>query len=355
MKIALFYGGKSVEHEVSIISALNCLVHLSCKHDVILVYIDKNNKMILDNNLSDLKYYKNYQYNSKKEVYLSNNQDGPNLFYKTKPKRKVTFDIGFSCVHGLGVEDGTLSSLFSFYNIPYVGPSILESSVSMDKYICKELLKNKKIPVIKSVKINDESELIKLDLNYPVIVKPNRLGSSIGVSKADNIEEVKKSLNSIIMYDDFALVERFITNKIEYFVALFKDDNKLIFSNIEEVKSDNAFSYNDKYLKENVQRDICKNMEKHLYDKIIKTSEFIYTFLNCKSLIRIDYIYDLDSKKLYFNEVNVIPGSYALNLFENKDFFELLIRSNLNQFKNDLLKMKTIDNKELIDNNFNFK
>ena len=365
MKIAVFFGGKSVEHEVSVVSGIQVCKTLMLEHEVIPVYITKDNKFYYEKDMYNLDFYIDNKFN--KKCFLSlNKNDSPYLEFNTFPFRKIEFDIALLCVHGDGVEDGTLASLFDFYDIPYIGPNKFSSCVAQNKYYCKKILKNFNIDVIDYEIIRKESykedELIKIEkLGYPMILKANNLGSSIGIEVVNNIDELKDGLDYIFKYDSEIIIEKYIKNKKEYNIALFKNNDKVETSMIEEVKGEDILSYDDKYIKKRQNRICPAEIKNSLRNKIEYNAKKIYYGLNFNSIIRIDFIYDQDDKILYFNEVNSIPGSYANYLFKNKYTFLDLLNSLINQSIADYNEkqklIKIIDNNKIyeIKNGIKFK
>lgn len=361
MKVAVFFGGRSVEHEVSVISGIQVCKTLGLEHEVIPVYLTKENQMYVDNELLNSNHYIDLELNKRNYVDLQNS-NGAFLRYKTFPHKKIYFDIALLCVHGKGVEDGSLSSLFELLNIPYVGPSILSGAVSQNKAICKKTLKYHKVNMIDFELINEVNKNKIIDkLTFPSIVKANNLGSSIGISVVNDKDELLSSLDAIFRYDQEVIVEKYIKNKKEYNIALYKNKNSINLSLIEEVSGGNILSYNDKYLDNSSksQRIIPANISNSLKREIEYNAKKIYYALGCNNLVRLDFIYDEDSKKLYFNEINSIPGSYAFYLFKDKKtFIELLnelINNSLNEYdyKNSLIS--TIDNNKIFERKTSLK
>lgn len=355
MKIAVFFGGQSVEHEVSVISGIQVCKALELEYDVIPIYITKSNQLYHSKNLYNTEIY--IENKLPKNGFLRfDKEEKPILKFLSFPYKKIEFDIALLCVHGLGVEDGTLASVLDFYDIPYVGPNKLSSCVAQNKYFSKKILKNFNINVIdyeilRKDSIN-EANLLKVEkIGYPMIVKANSLGSSIGIEVVNNLEELKQSLEYIFKFDQEVIVEKYIKNRKEYNIALFKSQDKVEVSMIEEVSGDGILSYEDKYLNKKQSRFCPANIKNSLKNKIEYNAKKIYYGLNFNSIIRIDFIYDEDNRLLYFNEVNSIPGSYAYYLFKDKYTFLDLLNKLINQALQDYAKKKelifTIDNNKI--------
>lgn len=376
LNVAFIYGGKSVEHEVSVLTALQCFNALNDeKYEGMLVYLTKNNDFYIGEVLSDLTNYENESelLSKCKKVYLKRDLG---LFYFESEglfKKKYYFDVALPLVHGKGVEDGTIYSILSFYDIPYVGTSNVHAGVSQDKVLTKQVLESNNLSIVPYFWFYKDEYLDKKDfinekaneLEYPLIVKASMLGSSIGVYKCDNEEELHQAIETVSHYDNKILVEKAIVNLREINCALFKDGKDLVIGALEEVnKSDLILSYEDKYVKSNENKDkkiIPAKIDKTLENDIIDLAKKSYYLLNNSSLVRIDFIVDNDTNKVYFNEINTIPGSLAHYLFDASGLiFPLLLdkiisraikdyldnKLQIKSYQTDLLKnFKSINNK----------
>ena len=355
MKVAVFFGGKSVEHEVSVISGIQVCKTLELEYEVIPVYITKSNKFYHDSNMYNTDFYLTNKY-KKNGFYTLKKDKKPYLERTIFPFTKIEFDIALFCVHGAGVEDGTLASLFDFYDIPYVGPNKVSSCIAQNKYYCKKILEKININTINYEIIRKDSykeeNLMKIEkIGYPMILKANSLGSSIGIQVVNDYLELKEGLDYIFKYDSEIIVEKYIKNKKEYNIALFKNNNKVESSMIEEVKGENILSYDDKYISKKQTRICPANIKNSLRNKIEYNAKKIYYGLNFNSIIRIDFIYDDESNLLYLNEVNSIPGSYANYLFKDRytflDLLKKLIDQSLADYKKKQKLINTKDNNKI--------
>ncbi len=319
-RIILVGGGNSVEHEISLLTTRQVYNAINKdKYEVNVVYLSKNNEFYLIKDFKDKKNLKDYQKYPLKLIKKGN------INYFQFKNKKIYFDYLFLLVHGKGVEDSTLSSYLDFNDIPYFGHSLISSSLGMNKYLSKVVVKDKKIKVLESKIINlnnyDYEKLEKELDNYPYIFKANNLGSSIGIIKVNSKNEILEAINTIKVYDDYLIIEKCLENFKEYNLALYKKDNEFIISSVEEINYQKVLSYNDKYANdglENLRRIINPLIGEKLKNEIINYSKKIYEQLECEFLVRIDYLYDEDNYKLYFNEINMIPGSLAFYLFEDK-------------------------------------
>ena len=323
MKIVVLFGGESVEHEISIISAFQVIDVLKTKYEVYPVYLSKSNKFYYSDKVSNLDEFKNIGY-KKRDVIKFINKDG----YYLKGKKNKQFDLIFPIVHGKGVEDGTLVSYFRFLGFDIVGNDVNFYSNSQDKKSTKLLMKALDIDVIKGQCYYRGDSLKDLNLNFPLILKPNHLGSSIGIDVSINIDDLEKKLNSLLKLDDSILIEEYLDGAREFNIAVLNNNGRIETSNIEEVIKDGIYTFDEKYLNGNKKKgmNISKhsnfNVEEDIKSEIEMKARKIYKELNASGVIRIDFLY---KDKLYVNEINAIPGSYAYYLWEDKyDFLELL-------------------------------
>ena len=320
-RIVLVYGGSSTESEISILTALKTYKELiKVNKNVSLVYLDHDGNFYTGKELVNLE-----SYSLKKNFKIVNFKKKNNKSYYTYHFKKVYFDLVLILGHGKNVEDGTLSSYFEILKIPYLYDDLSNVSLFQDKIKTKLLLKNFGINQTKFTYLHkhqyENYDYDKLELNYPLITKPSRLGSSIGIKKVNNLKELKEGLIRGFMYDETVLIEEFIDNKIEYNIAILGYQDKIIVSDIEEVNQNNqVLSFYDKYdySKGNEKRIIKPKIVSSIKDEIIETSRLVFNECNLCGLYRFDFIFDIESNKLYLNEINTLPGSLAYYLFESK-------------------------------------
>lgn len=333
-KVAIFCGGKSLEHEISIITAFDVLNSLNDEYEGFIVYIDKNNNWYTGEYLQDRKHYQDLSKIIEKGKKVSFEKKESRYYLKGKWNYKADFNVAFLCVHGKGVEDGTLSALMEYYDIPYVGNSILSSSLGQDKWLSKFLLHSVNVPILPCFYIDphnyDEVYLEKKinNIGFPLIVKANNLGSSIGIKKVNSLSELREAINLLAIYDNKILIEKCLVNFYEINQAITIQNNEVVFSIVEEIKSPSFYDYNDKYINPSSVRKVCKDQD--LIDKVSILSTKIYKNLGLNGIVRIDYLFDLELNRVYFSEVNTIPGSMSKNLFEaNGIMFDELLNSEI--------------------------
>ena len=348
-KIGVFFGGNSVEHEVSIITALQAIENMDkSKYEVIPIYIAKDNKMYCGKLVGDIHQYKEIQnlIKKSKQVTLAKINEKVALI---KNKRGIYnyIDIAFPIVHGTNVEDGTLQGYFKMFNLPYVGSDVISSACGMNKFVCKCILKENSIPVLNCqvFNINEYEENIERVIEqveekqkYPVIVKPVNLGSSVGINIAEDREELIDSMTEAFQYSNKILIEKAIKNLKEINCSVLGNYQSAIASECEEpIKTDQILSYSDKYksggkfeecektMNQGVLKlpaEISNRIKARIQELSIKT----FNALGCEGVIRIDFLIDKDTEEIFVNEVNTIPGSLSFHLWRESgmNYTELL-------------------------------
>ncbi len=349
LRIGVIFGGESVEHEVSIISAVQAMKKMDEeKYEIIPIYIGKNRewytgKLLKDIDIySDLDLLKRYSCN----VVLTTKNDKFVLIKKKGLRRIVDYiDVAFPIVHGTNVEDGTLQGYLELLGIPYVGSNVYSASIGQDKVFQKQILSSSGLPVTKytwffdsEYKENEKEVLKKIkEVGYPVMVKPARLGSSVGISKVKSEKEIDEAITEAIKYDEKILVEKVVDNLVEVNCSVLGNYEYQESSVLEEVMGTDEFlSYKDKYLggskktgskgMASTNRVIPARIDTKLSKEIQEMSKEVFKVLNASGVIRIDYLIDKKKKEVYINETNTIPGSLSFYLWEktNKDYTKLL-------------------------------
>lgn len=349
LRLGVIFGGESVEHEVSIISAIQAMKNLDEeKYEIIPIYIGKDREWYTGKLLKNIEIYSDIELLKKyaKNVVLTNRKNNFVLIKKTGIKRIVDYvDLILPIVHGTNVEDGTLQGFLELIGIPYVGSNVYSAAIGQDKVFQKQILESSFIPVTKYIwffdndyKENEEGILNNIEkLGYPVMVKPARLGSSVGISKAKNKEEVKESIIDAMKYDEKILIEKVVDNLIEVNCSVLGNYEYQEASELEEVMGvDEFLSYRDKYLGSNktkgtkgmasTNRILPARLDDKIANEIKETSKKVFKVLNSSGVIRIDYLIDKKTNKYYVNETNTIPGSLSFYLWEatKKPYKELL-------------------------------
>ena len=387
--VGVFFGGKSTEHEISCISA-NQAIHAldSDKYDVLPIYISKDNEFYIGDELFDLANYSSFISNpssvlEKVMIY----KDGNNV--KVRPmkgmfKKERTIDVAFPIVHGTNVEDGSLAGFLQMLDIPYTSCDVLGGAVGQDKTVMKDIFKAEGIPMVDYfVVYNADFEDAYEDyfkkakkIGFPLIAKPANLGSSIGIDVIKTEEEFQEEISECLKYDFKVVVEKMIANLKEVNISIIGGDEKAKCSAIEEV-TNGFLDFDKKYqpgsgskgAKKGVKVPAAKGASKGMAstvrkvpaelkegqkEEIEKIALKAFRALNSFGCVRIDFMIDNDTDKVYCNEINTIPGSLAFYLWkeEGVDFSQEcdeLINNALNRYARRSRKTYSFDT-NILDN-----
>ena len=373
IRIGIIFGGKSVEHEISVISALQAINNIDKeKYEIVPIYISRDKIWYVGNELSKIESYQDIDNLIKKckSVCLCKiNDEFCLLSTKGITKRIMAkIDIAFPIVHGKNVEDGTLAGLLETIGIPYVGSKVIGMALGQDKVILKQILRDNSIPVVDYIwfydyeyinNINFFRKKIK-ELGYPVIVKPACLGSSVGITYVKNEKLIESAISEAIKYDNKIIVEKAVGNLIELNCSVMGNYQQQQISDIEEVISNNnILTYEDKYIDGNKKQVSSKGMlntnriipakiSKDIENEVNRLSKSVFKVLNLSGICRIDFLLDNCTKKIYVNEPNVIPGSLAFYLWESKgkkykELLDELIEDEINNYKKSIIKINVFD------------
>lgn len=342
--VAVFYGFRSVEHEVSIISAVQAMRAMDKEiYNVVPVYVTKEGEMYTGESLFSIEEYRDFPQLFKKchKVDVARKEGKVVMTYTTsglfKKQTGTVIDVAFPIVHGTNCEDGTVQGYFELLNLPYVGCDILSSAVGMDKSVFKDVLKNAGLPVLDCVCFRAREymanksaicEKIKETIGFPLIVKPVNLGSSVGISKVNEENELDEAVTLALSFADKILVEHAVTAIREINCSVIGNADECSASVCEEpFMNDEILSYEDKYMGNSKNGGQSKGMASlgrkipaEIDDK--KTEEIrtlaceIFKAIGANGVVRIDFIIDTETNKVYANEINTIPGSLAFYLWE---------------------------------------
>ena len=373
IKVGVFFGGESCEHEISCITANQVLHALdSDKYEVIPVYIAKNRDLYTGDELFDLSNYYSLNELVSKLKKISLVKDGNKVYIKPVKsslfEKKETIDVAFLAVHGTNGEDGTLQGFMEMMKLPYTSCDVLGSAIGQDKAIMKEIFAYEGIPMVDWTYFyyddyakNEASYLSRVaEIGYPVIIKPANLGSSIGIEVAHDEEEFKNKVKEVKEYDLKIVVEKLIQNLKEVNCSVMGSLFDAKASPIEEVlKGDEILSFEDKYVvnakgskgakgakvpqkgskgmattKRKVPADLTDEATSYIKNVSLK----VFKALNANGCVRIDFMIDRDTDKIYVNEINTIPGSLAFYLWneEGIDFSkecDILIENALKRYR----------------------
>lgn len=355
INVAVMYGGQSVEHEVSIISALQAMEALDrSKYNVIPIYISKESEFYSSELLFDVNIYKDlsaleskveqiHLFKEKNNVYMSP------LKQKLFSKKKDLIDVVVPVMHGTFGEDGKLQGFLEMLNVPFAGSDTTGSAVGQDKVVMKHIFENSGLPIVDWFWFyahhfdRDQSIYVEFanKLEYPVVVKPANLGSSIGISVAKNEQEFLNAVKLASEFDAKIVVEKAVLNLREVNCSVLGDVYGMEVSVIEEVGSEEFLSFDDKYLSNgkgsktesagmaSTKREVPANLPKELEEEVYRLSKQVVTVLGSSGVCRIDFLLDDKTQKLYVNEINSMPGSLAFYLWKEKGVSFKVIMDNL--------------------------
>jgi D-alanine-D-alanine ligase len=339
LKVGVIFGGETVEHEVSIISAVQAMKALdSDKYEIIPIYITKEKEWYTGNLLKEIENYQDLdnlkRYAKKVTLY---NKNGKCVLQNLKGFKRVIneIDIVLPIVHGVNTEDGTVAGYLNLVGVPFVGSDLYASAVGQDKIFMKQIFEAEKMPITKyewffdsEYKDNPKSVIDKIKkLTFPVIVKPSKLGSSVGISKVKKIEDIEAAIEEAMQYDPKIVVEEVVENLVEVNCSVLGNYEYQQTSEIEEVMSTDEFlTYKDKYLGNSkggkskgmvsTNRKIPASIDDEMRKEVRDLAKQAFRVLNSAGVCRIDFLIDKKKGKVYINEINTIPGSLSFYLWE---------------------------------------
>lgn len=345
IQLGVLFGSRSCEHEVSIISAVQLMRAADRQtYDVIPVYISKKGEWFTGDPLFDIATYTPFDENRKGIMRVSLDltsgsgaltrlDHGKGLFAKDKEVIVARLDCVIPVFHGMHGEDGSIQGLLELCNIPYASSGVGASAMGMDKVYMKQYFRGAGFPVLPSCwflrhaweadpsAVLDE---VEKQLPYPVFIKPASLGSSIGVSKAKDRKALEEALELAFEFDRKVLVEQGLNDPLELNCSVLGYNGEAKASEIEmPISGGDLLSFVDKYMggsaskgMASLKRVLPAPIEPELREKIQKLSIDIFNDMDCKGVVRIDYMYDAASEGLYITEINTIPGSLAFYLWE---------------------------------------
>ncbi len=339
--IGVFFGGRSTEHEISVISANQAINAIDKdKFDVVPVYITKQGKWYTGDALLEISNYRNTasMLDKCQEVYMKPIYGDYNL-YKAKKLMfgsdvYARFDVVIPVLHGSNGEDGIFEGVLETIGIPYAGCSTLASANGMDKITMKMILQASGIPVVDYLWFTDRQWFEKRDeliadiekkLGYPVIVKPANLGSSVGIGRAHDRDDLIDKINTAEQYSSRIIVEHMVDNLQEINCSVLGDCDDYQTSVLEEpIKSGEILSYTDKYMggskgktgMQSAQKRIPADLPESETALIKDLAGKTFAVLSCHGVSRVDMIIDRDNRNIYVNEINTIPGSLSFYLWE---------------------------------------
>lgn len=342
-KVGVFFGGRSVEHEISVISALQAINAFDTdKYEVLPIYITKQGKWFTGPALLEIKNYKDMKALESKteEVYMKPIYGDYNLYrinlkgglFSKKEPVLDELHIAFPVLHGSHGEDGMFQGVLETIGIPFVGCDTLSSANGMDKITMKMILRESGIPVVDFVWFTDREWLagretidkkVEEELGYPVIVKPANLGSSVGISKASDRKTLDAAIENAIRFSSRIIVERMVQDMMEINCSVVGDADHRESSVCEEpIKHKDFLTYDEKYGgggkagMQASQKKIPADIPSETSVEIQKLASETFRVLACNGVSRIDFMIDKENGDIFVNEINTIPGSLSYYLWE---------------------------------------
>lgn len=329
IKVGVLFGSRSVEHEVSIVTAMEIFAAMDKeKYDIVPIYIDKNGKWNTGKNLDKLESYINLDLKDKDKLVEYKMPVGDN--------KNKDFDIIFPALHGAYGEDGTVQGLLEMAGVPYVGCGVMASAVGMDKVIQKAVFEKEGIPVVKYDWFIDweyesgKEEIIKRlekKVKYPMCVKPANLGSSVGINFAKNRKELEWAIEVAKEFDRKILIEEALIGIDEINCAVMGVDVLEVSICEQPIKGDKILSYEDKYLAGSktkgmagMTRLVPAPIKNKLRDQIQDYAKRAFRTIGASGVSRIDFLVNIKKGKIYINEINTMPGGVSFYLWKESGY-----------------------------------
>ena len=351
LNIGVFFGGASVEHDISILSAMQAMAALNReRYEVYPLYLNKTGILVSGTALSDVKTFKSSALVKKKSIPITLVKENQSvvLRYLKGWKKPVRLDVILPVVHGTNSEDGSVAGYLNVIGAVYGGSDVIASAIGQDKVIFKHILENSKLPIVpwfwyygKDVQASQVSILTQAkQIGYPLIIKPSNLGSSVGIELVKSEDELFGAIERASQFDEKIVIEKAITHLREVNCSVLNIKGKHTASVLEEVsKSDEILSFTDKYQRggkgkhnapskgmASLDRLIPAPIEDVLTKQIQDLATTCARLLNVGGVVRIDFLMDTQTNQVYLNEINTIPGSLSFYLWKESgiDFESLM-------------------------------
>ncbi len=341
--VGVIFGSRSVEHDVSIVTAQQVMQALNpAKYNIVPIYITRDGRWITGPNLRDVK-----QFQAENIAEIVGNKDAiispstqhhgliesplSGLFGRSKLQR---LDVAFPVVHGTHGEDGTLQGLLELADIPYVGTGVMASAVTRDKIMLKTVLAQHGIDIVKYVAfdrhewVTTSSDIVRrveTELGYPVFVKPATLGSSIGVARANDAEEMRNYINIAANFDRRILIEAAVQNAVEINCSVMGNYDLRASVLEQPITWQEFLTYEEKYMRsegaagmKGAERQIPAPISEELTQKIRQLAIKAFRAVDGRGIARIDFLLHKESDTVYLNEINTMPGSLAFYLWQEE-------------------------------------
>ena len=356
-KVAVFFGGKSCENEISVLTGIFVMNVLRCQgYELLPIYVHTNGLTYTSSRMTNVEIFREKRYEQFRRVMIEDGTVYALNEQKGRIKRLFVPDVAINCCHGGLEEGGGISALCQWNGIPLASPDITPSAVFMDKCMTKLFMRGLDIPIVDYIRVNEGDyqkrgafllKRIENRLKYPVIVKPAHLGSSIGIALAHDEEEVKKAIEAAFALDDRILIEKYLQDKQDINCAAYTLNGEIFVSEPETAFGSGVYSFEEKYIKRTSDGTSLKGgnptngrgryaLNGDLREKIRAYTRTVYKRMNLTGVVRMDYL--VSEGKAYLCEVNTVPGSLAYYLFcdritDARTFFGDLIEETIRNSK----------------------
>ncbi len=355
-KVAVVFGGKSCENEISVLTGVFVLNILDReKYDPFPIYVHTDGGMYTSKKMSDLKIFKEKKYSCFERVFIEGGTVYALNGAKRRMKRLGKLDCAINCCHGGLGEGGGVSAIMEWNGVPLASPELTASGVFLDKCLTKIVMRGLGIPTLDSIRVNESDyekrgafllKRIGTKLKYPVVIKPAHLGSSIGITVANNEEEAKRGIESAFKLDHRLIIERYLKDKKDVNCAAYELKGEIFVSEPETAFGEGLYSFEEKYVKRTSdgvalkgqysqkERGRCA-LSVELREKIRAYTRTVYKRMDLKGAVRMDFL--VSEGKVYLCEVNTVPGSLAYYLFcerlsDARTFFGDLIEEGISDY-----------------------
>lgn len=347
-KVAVLFGGRSCENEISILTGVFACNLLSGGYDVLPVYVGVDGGMYTAPKMRDIDTFRKGDFSGFERIFF----DGGTAYAFVSKKRKIKplgkVDVALNCCHGGWGEGGGVSAMMEANQIPLASPDVTPSALFMDKYLTKVVMKGLGVPTLDYIRVNERDyekrgafllKTIEGKLKYPVIIKPARLGSSIGITLARDEEEAKRGIENAFALDSRVIVEKFLAEKTDVNCAAYALNGEIFVSEPEVAFGEGVYSFEEKYVKRTADGSVGKSNGKGalkgaMREKIRAYTKSIYKRTDMKGVVRMDFL--VHGNEVYLCEVNTVPGSLAYYLFcerltDARGFFSALLEDAIRQ------------------------
>ncbi len=351
-KVAVFFGGKSCENEISVLTGVFVMNVLDReKFSLFPVYIHTDGGAYTSPKMTDLNFFREKRFSEMERIVFDGGYAYALNPKKKRVKRLAKVDVALNCCHGGLGEGGGVSALAAWNSIPIASPDLTASGVFMDKSTTKLVMRALKIPTVDYIRVNEKDyekrgafllRSVENRLKYPVVIKPAHLGSSIGISVANNEEEAKAGLAAAFTLDERVIIERLLEEKQDVNCAAYSLNGEIYVSEPEAAFGEGIYSFEDKYVRKSADVGTPMNakgggryaLTGELREKIRAYTRTVYKRMNLSGVVRMDFL--VSAGKAYLCEVNTVPGSLAYYLFcerliDAKGFFSDLLEDAIAQ------------------------